>query len=548
MYWLLAPFLAMSLLIAMPTAAQIPTPETWFNPHGPGDFLNMWTKDAPWRESAKKTNVLVLVHWWVANDATEAQLIQIRDFAREHHMQIDLSTEAVAKLPNPTCGNEEGYTFPGENGAAARILLRLGFKVDWVDMDGPINSGSYDTGPQSCQLSIPDLISRVVMTLQDVLALYPDAKIMDVEPIPALTQVPTWRRDVNTFHQGLAQQLGVPVLAMQTDVTWQNPAWQEAMLDLHTYLHEQNQKLSVIYDGSALAQSDADWINSAISNFESVEGELHIIPDEVLFTTWNPNPADNMPETSPTALTWLINRYPRPLSELQVQFVGQGVQGKLTTANGKPIANATINGFKPGVDFSQPLPVQVVQGVVPATAVSAIIGVRVNTECGCNGLNDVLFGAITYQETKGGSSQMAFTFPTTPETINGAILGGEIVGGTRVNRIIAFPGQSLILNSNVFTVTPNARYQFATPAATIGGAGWFGNIDLIWLDSNNLEVNRTVVTPVPGKALISTTVTAADGTFALPHMPRSVDGPNPVTVEFDGGGGAYRSTVWTPLR
>jgi hypothetical protein len=47
--------------------------------------------------------------------------------------------------------------------------------------------------------------------------------------------------------------------------------------------------------------------------------------------------------------------------------------------------------------------------------------------------------------------------------------------------------------------------------------------------------------------LVSSAVTAPDGTFVLPKLPRGVDGSNPVTVEFDGAGGTYRSNVWTPL-
>jgi len=545
MRWLLMPFLAISLSIGPPAEAQFASPEIWFTPLGRGDATNMWSPGAPWQNAANRVKVLVLVHHTIS-PAVIPELIQIRDFAMQHHMQIDLSTEAVAKTA--TCGAEEGYTWPGENGGAAKLLFDLGFKVDWVDMDGPINSGSYDTGPQGCQLSIPDLITRVASTLKDVVALYPNVKLMDVEPLPGLQQRPTWRADVDAFHLGLKRQLGVPVVAMQADVNWGDRTWQSAMLDLHAYLHEKNKLLSVIYNQSGLSMNDADAVQSTVNNFESLEGALHVIPDKVTFETWSPYPANNMPETSPTTQTWLINRYPRPLSSLNVQFVGLGVHGKLTTMDGKPIANATIRGFKPGVDFTQPLPTTVLQGTVPSTARQALLILRINAECGCNGRNHLLIGTLGYRETAGGAASFNFSWPKNFQQYGQTLVDGQLVGGTIVSEVYAPAGQVFVPNSNAFPVTAGAQFTFTVPAATIGGFGWYGYAAIIWIGASGGEVRRDMVTPPPGKALMSTATTAADGTFALNPLPRGVDGSAPVTVEFDGMNGTYRSTVWTPLQ
>jgi hypothetical protein len=545
MRWLILLLLAMSSLIGSPAGAQLPEPQIWFVATAATqvDSPDMWTKNAPWQEAARKVKVLVIVHERVSQ-ASVPELIQIRDFAKAHHMQIDLSTEAVAKTA--ICGGEEGYTWPGENGGAAKILFDLGIKVDWVDMDSPMNSGHYDTGPQSCQLPIPDLIPRVAITLQDVFALYPDARLVDIEPLPGLEQQPNWRQDVQNFHEGLAQQLGVRVTAIQTDVNWRDRAWPQAMLDLRDYLHEKNQQLAVIYDPIAGPPTDADATSTMVDNFEAVEGRYHIIPDMAVFESWDPHPAYAMPETSPTAETWVINRYPRPRSELQVQFVGQGAQGKLTTVDGKPIANATVNGYQPGVDFTQPLPVTVDQGTVPPNAATALLVLRFNTECGCDGTNHVLVGTLQYQEISGGTGSFGFSWPTYFQQYGGTIVDGQLVGGTMVTEVVALPGQAFAPNSNNFAVTPGAQFQFSIPAATVGGNGWFGYAAIIWIDANGNAISREEVTPPPGKALMATAVTQPDGTFTFNSMPRSVDGPAPVTVEFDGGGGAYRSTVWTP--
>ncbi len=543
----IAPFLATLLLTATCASAQQLKPEIWFNPHGPGvDLAQMWTQDAPWQDAAAKVQVLVLVHWWVRAQS-DATLLQIRDFAKQHHMKIDLSTEPIAKFPSHVCGNEEGYMEVADINATVQILKRLDFQVDWVDMDGTLQAGHYDTYPSGCQLAIPDLVNQVALILNPIVAAWPLIKIMEIEPLVLTTNFPTWRQDETAFHIGLAQAIGRHVQSMQSDVEWQLPGWKQAMLDVYQYTRQQNLAYSVIYDAITTADSDANWISSVVKNIEAVEGELHIIPEQVLFTSWSQYPLYNMPDTSPTAQTWLINRYPRPRSGLQAQFVGLGLRGKLTTINGKPIANATVNGFKPGVDFAKPLPVTVVHGTVPADAVRALIGVRINVECGCDGINDVLFGGLGYQETSGGSSGYVYNFTKASQKIQGAVLGGETIGGTLVNRVIALPGQGVVLNSDPFPVTANAQFQFTVPAATVAGAGWYGNITLIFVDAagNGTRVN---VVPDPGKALMATGVTAADGTFIFRVMPRGVYGHSPVTVEFDGAGGTYRSTVWTPLR
>jgi len=258
-------------------------------------------------------------------------------------------------------------------------------------------------------------------------------------------------------------------------------------------------------------------------------------------------PRYDLPETSPTALTWVINRYFRERTVIQVQFVGGGVRGKLTNQQGKPIAGATINGYVPGVDFSQPLPATVVQDVVPPNARYGLLAVRLNAECGCAGLNDVLVGTLRYQETQGGSANASYQYSTEPGNFNGTLIDGEWVGGTKVMRVITTATQQFYPNSPWFPVTPGAHYTFTVPASTIGGGGWYGNVFLLWADATMNPFLRIIVDPPPGKRLMSTATTAADGTFQLSRLPRVGPGSTPVTVEF-AGDSTHRSVGWSPLR
>jgi hypothetical protein len=554
MRWLFAPLLALSCLTgtgpagwgAENTMSRAVWPEVWFNPHTPSDMPDMWTDTAPWQNAAKRVNVLELVHWWV-DSATDAQVLAMTDFAKRHGMKIDLEIESITRFATEACGHTEGYTPPDFLTGVAAKLLRLGVHVDIMTMDGPVWFGHYNPDPNDCYLSVPDLVGRVSSNISGVIALYPNIQLYQIEPIPATTNFPDWRDILTSFRAGMAKATGKSIRAMQLDTNWSTSAWIPAMQDMYAFVHHQNMLLGVILDGSGFARNDADWMTAAEQHFEYFEGTLGIIPDEVIFTTWQDFPAYNMPETSPTAQTWLINRYFRDRVVIDAQFVGQGAKGKLTSGNGQPIANATVNGYVPGVDFGKPLPTTVIQDVVPSNAAYALLGIRLNAECVCQGINDVLVGQLQYHETQGGSRDYSYLYPPVPALLSGTIVDGEWVGGTKVTRIITTAAQNFYANSDIFPVTPGAQFTLTLPASTIGGAGWYGNLFLLWADANVNGLNRITFIPDPGKRVMSTATTAADGTFQLPRLPRVGPGSVPVTVGFEGDA-THRPVGWQPLK
>ena len=550
MRWLLAPLAALSLLCGSPAVAQVhphPSwPEIWYNPFGPADFLDMWTEDAPWPHAAKRVGYVTLVHWWL-RQATDQQIMAIVDFAQAHRMKLDLDVEPILRYDTDTCGHTEGYTAPLDLPGTLAVLQRLNIRIDAITMDEPLWFGHYNPDPQDCDLSIPELVHRIRVNMAPIMAAYPGARLQEYEPIPGLTNASDWTELMSGFHAAIAAALGSPIRSVILDVNWDTPAWQDAMPRLRAFTDHENTGLGVIYDASTLDPSNAAWVAHAVSNFETVEGTLGIVPDLALFTSWTQFPNDNMPETTPTTLTWLIDNYFRERTAIQAQFLGAGARGTLKTQSGKPMVNATVNGYVPGVDFNQPLPTKTVQGVVPSNAVQGILGFRLNTECGCQGQNDVLVGQLQYQETQGGNSSYSFMVPPVDATFNGAIITGELVNGAMVTRVIASPTQAVYPNSGMFPVTANAQFSFTVPASTIGGVGWFGNAILVWIDGNGNGISRVTVEPDPGKRLVSSTTTAADGTFGLTQLPRVGPGAAPISIEY-AGDATHRAVVWTPLQ
>jgi hypothetical protein len=521
-------------------------PEIWFNPRNNTDWQQLFAPGAPWPQAMKKVQVLTIEPQWIWS-ATDAQILAVASFASQNHMRLNMDVQAVQKIPNDTCGAQsEGYTWISDIQNALAPLVRLGVHLDSIHMDEPVFFGHYESpGANGCNLPVETLVERTGTVLDLVVAAYPNIQIVEIEPVPDLTDNPDWVQIESGFQAGLTKRMLRPIRAVQLDVNWENPAWPDAVRTMDRYVHERNMALGVFYNGLDDYGTPAGWLSKAISNFQFIEGRMGILPEEVIFGTWTQFPAYNLPETSPTTQTWLINQYFASRTRIEASFSGQAVNGTLTTQQGEPIANAVVTGYVPGVNWSAPLPVASAVGTVPSNAVSALLGVRLNVECRCDGMNDVLLGPLNYQETQGGSGQYSWSLLGFDFSNGHLITTTETVGGTPVTRIVAPTGTPFVGNSGTFAVTPGATYQFSAPAAATGGNGWFGNLIIIWLDANGNGILRSFLVPDPGRYPVSTGVTDVNGHFSLTKLPRAGGGSAPVSVEF-GGDGVHRPAVWTP--
>lgn len=68
-------------------------------------------------------------------------------------------------------------------------------------------------------------------------------------------------------------------------------------------------KIGIIYNGAANDTSDEGWMNSARDHMRLMEGKYGLHPEQVIIQSWTPNPTHAMPDSSPGALTSLVNFY-----------------------------------------------------------------------------------------------------------------------------------------------------------------------------------------------------------------------------------------------
>lgn len=556
MRWILALTLVLILYGGPPppAAAQdqhgqtAPTvePEIWFNPWNLNDWQSLFLPGAPWPQAMSKVKVITLEPQFIWS-ATDAQILAAANFAQAHHMRLNMDVQAVEKIQNDTCGTKsEGYTWINDIRAALSPLLRLGVHLDSIHMDEPVWFGRYEAAAaDGCNLTVDQLVQRTAIVVNLVTEAYPNIQVVEIEPIPDLTDQSDWLQSEVGFQAGLSQLIGRRIEAIQLDVNWHNPEAETAISTVSRFVHERNMKLGIIYDGLADSGTNAGWIGTAIDNFDTTEGEAGILPEQAVFATWVQFPTNDLPETDPTTQTWLLNRYAWPRSHIQASFSGQSVNGQLTTAVGYPIVGATVAGYVPGVHWSATMPLVSSIGVVPSNAVSVLIGMRLNVECRCDGMNDVLVGPIQYRETANGSNAATLNLLGPDRMYGQTIVTSETVGGTAVTRIIAPLGAIYAPNSAFYPVTVGASYQFSASAVSTTGAGWYGNIFLLWVDANGNSISRANLVPNAGRWAVASATTDANGRFFLPRLPRIGPGSTPVSVRFDGGG-QYRAAVWTP--
>jgi hypothetical protein len=67
--------------------------------------------------------------------------------------------------------------------------------------------------------------------------------------------------------------------------------------------------IGIIFNGNPTDGSDAAWMQSARAHMKLMEGDFALRPGQVIIQSWQTKPSHAMPESSPEALTSLVNFY-----------------------------------------------------------------------------------------------------------------------------------------------------------------------------------------------------------------------------------------------
>jgi hypothetical protein len=402
-------------------------------------------------------------------------------------------------------------------------LNKNGLIPKYIALDEPLWFGHYATGAQECNFSVEEMAQRTAVTVNTYIQAFPGVTVGDIEPIGALTAEADWKATYGAYKTTLEGAIGQRLAFLQLDVQWTDPGWTDHMSLIASFAHRHGMRLGVIYNGDGDDPDDVSWLAHAKKNFDYVESLTGIRPALAIFISWNKFPTHAMPETSPSAHTWLIDQYMLTRTRFTWHTSTSNINGRLVAEEAGGVANATVEVEAFGMDPAQPPVPLVVSGPVPDGARFAIMGMRVNRECFCAGDNDLIIGDFRYQESRGGSVSQTYSFPAAAARAHGPRADGSTVlpmtlGGVPLAEIIATPVEQFGFNSPIFAVTPGSQFTFTAPIGSVTGKGMFGTATVIWLNAAQSGFLRSNITLEEDIRSIGSVTTDASGRFVTTRL------------------------------
>jgi hypothetical protein len=535
------------------TCALLPAQQTvWFTPlpyathpdgtYGSTDYLSLFSPAAPWQQAASHVQVFKLYSVDNFSDTDLSTLI-----ANLNQRNIALALEWPV-LSSSTCGQGiEG--FGSSPAPTLQRIQALGGVVSYLAMEQPFQWGSLWTGANSCQWTAQQVAANALLAVNQAQTVFPNIMVGDISAIPPFQNFTTsWIPQYALWFDTWRNVSGSPLAFFHLDVDWTVPNWQAAAAGIRPAVEQRGIPFGMVYNGFLTDVTDSTWMADAENHFIQFEvTNGYAPPEEVDFQSWNPNPTHVLPETDPTAFTYLIDQYTRTRTQLAVANNGSQLSGSLS-AGAQPVAGASILLTSQPLSGSGTLATYTIAGTVPPTAASALVGARIDSECyDCNGTTDVTVYNFQYTDTLGGSGEWDFSQGITPWTYGPGV--AALVFGPAPYfqglQITSQPGQPRSLTSTTsHTVYAGAQFTFqviATVAPVSVGSGYF---TLIWLDSAGNEPSRETIMFEPQTQTLGTATTGSDGSFNL-TMP--VD-PSvyQVTAQYVGTNSLWPSTATFP--
>jgi len=503
-------------------------PQVWFGPLDPSppdasrpfcgclDFFDLFEEDAAWVSAAGQTHVFKLYGGWVAWVASDAELRQVVEGA--NRLGMALAFEAGPLTPTDDCTGEiEGFAGPEEGIRIVQRIRAAGGSIVYVDLEHPYDAATFADAPGACGMTPEEIARNVSHFVDTVRSAFPDAIFGAVET--AQLEVDHVARWVEAYRAVMGEDLGY----FHLDPDYGQPDWPQRALEIETYLRSQGIEFGLFYMGDWQDASDAEWVARAEERFLRYEVEYGGRPDHVVFQSWHPHPEQLLPETDPSAFTYLIGRYSRSRTVLALNIDPSpgGVltsSGHLTETNGTPVSNAAIALAMRPLHGSGLLAEYTITGVVPEGAIEADVGYRVNLECDCSGPAEFILYEVRYAE--GEETTNRIPNPDFALGYDGWGAWGEAVwqvepsdqGSGQALHLTAQPHQGAAINSAKFPATAGSPFTMTFVARVSPESQGSGYFNLIF-DNGVREIRRLTIPLEPAVIPLGQVNTDEDGAF-----------------------------------
>ena len=503
-----------------------PLPTSAGRPYtGSDDFMALFAADAPWYMAAGHVRVFKLYGEWVAGTATDQELVQVVTGLRSRH--IALAVEVGPLTPTAECGNGvEGFAGAEEGLKIAHRIQRAGGTIDYLALDEPFAFAHLYDGVQACHWPAERVAHQVADYARSVKGVFPTVSIGDIEPMWAGTGTTVFEDWLRTY----ARVAGSDFPFFHLDPDFDRPDWADQAKTLEGFCRARGVDFGIIYNGAG--DTDQAFAASTEDRYVSYEAQARGHPDEAVFQSWVDKPDHVLPETTSGSFTWLIDRYFRTRTSLDLevgpsQFVGSlRASGILTDPSGQPIPGASILVTLTPVDGPGTLETYSITGTVPPGAATGMAGLRVNTECACAGAGDLSLYDLSYSE--GTSPSMVPDGDFAAGLAGWGLYGDDIAslkpsdrGGASMLQVRASSKQTLIVNSPDFPVRAGQAFTVSFDARVAPGSAGSGYFTLVFLGPSG-EVGRERIPFAPANFDVGTRTTDAQGAFGATFHPPGV--------------------------
>ena len=495
------------------------------------DYFDLFAPDAAWSNAAERVDVFTVAASWVVNYAKPDQLRQVVAGVAERGIALGL--EIGALRDSTECGRGvEGFDGWVD---AVQLIQAAGGRVDLVAFDEPFAFGHFWDGPNACLWTIERVADEAAEFVDQLRQLEPDLIVGDIEPM--------WEgigaEDVAAWLDAYEAASGEPFAFLHLDADWARNDWAQVFLATERVARERGVAIGPIYNGGD-APTDAEWTQLALERAYIYEEIVGGRPDHVVLQSWMDRPDRVLPETDPTTFTGMINRYLAPrtsieLDELRAEAGALAFSAAVTTAGGAAIAGAPLVASLTPLDAQQTL---ALDGTVPVSAQTAVIGIRVNTEGAGPGRTDLQLYELDYRD--GDASANLVANPRFSDGLDGWFVAGNGRATLRANdagegqmlQLRASRNQYLNIDSTPFAVSAGREYVLiATVRVPVESAG-NGYVAVIFLSGT--EVSRDILSLEPIAEAQAEMSTDSQGIARLDGPPDMAAGQYLVRVEYDG--------------
>ena len=486
---------------------------------GSVDYLDLFAPGADWTTASSRIQVFKMYTQMLSpnfpGSFPDATLEQIFAYLNSHN--IALAVEFPPLTPTAACGmGVEGFAGEMALPVATRIQ-QLGGNLQYIAFDEPFyHGGVLYPGANACRWTPQQIAANALQSVNQIRTVFPNVIVGDIEPVPGGAG---WLSQYTAGIDAWRAVAGVPFAFFHFDVNW-GISWAPSVASLRQALQQRGIPFGMIYNGWVTDLSDAQWIRDAENHYVEWETQGGAIPTQVVFQSWYPYPHHVLPESDPTALTYLIDSYFRQRTKLSVNLSSTQAAGSLVDSQGGPIASAPITltaqpTTGPGIVTNY-----VFSGTAPPAITEAVIQICVN-ECGDTGTTDINVYALQYAGSA-GQTNLNFANGLAGWGVNGngtaVVQPASDANGPSI-RISATTAQQTFVNSGPITVIPGDAFSFTVRARVSPSSAGSGQFALVFLGAGGMEVSRATIEFAPPTLTLGTAQTAGDGTYSIAFAP-----------------------------